>query len=112
MNIEAKQHDRAVILKIAGRMDAANASVFQKTCEEWIASGAPHLVLDLSELQYVSSMGLGCFLAVSKALRAKGGSLLLCQLRGLPKQVFELTHLIELFRLYDSTGAALASLSS
>ncbi|MBV9404097.1 MAG: STAS domain-containing protein [Acidobacteriaceae bacterium] len=112
MNIEAKKLNGGVVLKISGRMDAANASVFQKTCEEWIAGGAPHLVLDLSELQYVSSMGLGCFLAVSKALQAKGGSLLLCQLKGLPKQVFELTHLIELFRLYDSTDAALASLLS
>lgn len=111
MNIESAKRDQAVVLKITGRMDAENAGKFQRACEEWIAQGATHLVVELAELQYVSSMGLACFLAVAKTLQQKGGSMILCQLQGLPKQVFEITHLIGLFPLYDSTEAALASLS-
>lgn len=111
MTIESTKLETAVVLKISGRMDAENASRFQQACEEWTGKGATHLIIDMSELQYVSSMGLACFLAVAKSLQAKSGSMILCQLRGLPRQVFEITQLIGLFPVYDSTDAALASLS-
>lgn len=111
MNIESTKLDKAVLLKVDGRMDAENAGKFQRSCEEWIANGTRHIVVELSELRYVSSMGLGCFLAVLKALQDKGGSMILCRLGGLPKQVFELTRLLGLFPVYDSIDAALASLS-
>jgi anti-anti-sigma factor len=54
-------------------------------------------------------MGLGCFLAVAKAVRAKAGAMVLVGLHGLPKQVFELTRLIALFPVFASTEKALAS---
>jgi anti-sigma B factor antagonist len=110
MQIQSTQLANAVILTVTGRMDAENAPQFQKTCEDWIARGASHLLVDLSGLQYVSSMGLSCFLAVAKLLQGKSGSVILCRLQGLPRQVFEMTHLIGLFSVYDSTDAALASL--
>jgi len=110
MNIKSTKLENAVVLKVSGRMDAENASKFQRTCDEWTAKGITHLIIDLSELQYVSSMGLACFLAVAKSLQSKSGSLILCQLRGLPRQVFEITQLIGLFPVYDSTDAAVASL--
>ena len=97
-------------MKVMGRMDAENAGKFQQACEQWIAKGATHLVVELSGLQYVSSMGLACFLAVAKTLQGKAGSMILTGLQGLPKQVFEITHLIGLFPVYDTTDAALASL--
>ena len=110
MDIEATKLEPAVVLKVSGRMDAANAGTFQRSCEQWIAKGSTRLVLDLSELEYVSSMGLSCFLAVAKALQAKSGSLILCRLQGLPKQVFEMTHLLKLFPVFDSPDEALRSL--
>lgn len=110
MEIESTKLENAVLVKVSGRMDAANAHEFQQECEAWIARGATHILVELSELQYVSSMGLSCFLAVAKALQAKAGSVMLCKLQGLPKQVFEMTRLIGLFPVFDTTDAALASL--
>lgn len=111
LKVQSAKVDRAVVLTVSGRMDAENAGQFQRACEEWIAQGTTHLVVELSGLQYVSSMGLGCFLAVAKTLQGKRGSMILSGLQGLPKQVFELTHLIGLFPVYDTTDAALASLA-
>lgn len=111
MDIQATPLESAVVLKLSGRMDAANATAFQESCNAWMTKGSTRLVVDVSELTYLSSMGLGCFLAVAKALQAKNGSLMLCQLRGLPRQVFQMTNLLELFPHYDSTEAALRSLS-
>ena len=111
MEIQATRLENAVVIKVSGRMDAANANQFQLECEQWIAKGATHILAELSDLQYVSSMGLSCFMAVAKKLQAKSGSLILCRLLGLPRQVFEMTHLIELFPVFDTTDAALQSLS-
>lgn len=111
MEIQATKLENAVVIKVSGRMDAANSHQFQQECEQWIANGATHILAELSDLQYISSMGLSCFLAVAKILQPKSGSLILCRLLGLPKQVFEMTHLIELFPVFDTMDAALQSLS-
>ena len=111
MEIQSTKLENAVVVKVSGRMDAENSARFQQTCDEWIAGGATHILVDLSELQYVSSMGLSSFLAVAKALQPRSGSVTLCRLQGLPKQVFEMTRLIGLFPVFDSMDAALASVS-
>ena len=92
-------------------MDAANAHQFQQECESWIARGATHILVDLADLQYVSSMGLSSFLAVAKVLQAKAGSVILCRLHGLPRQVFEMTRLIGIFPVFETPEAAAASLA-
>lgn len=110
MLIEAQKLEKGVLLKVQGRMDAENAHRFQEACNEWILNGERRIIAEVSELQYVSSMGLSSFLAVAKELQAKSGSLILCRLQGLPKQVFEMTRLIDLFPIFDSNEAAIASL--
>jgi len=111
MQIESQKLENGVLVKVSGRMDAANAHEFQEECQNWIARGATHILVELSDLKYVSSMGLSCFLAVAKALQQKSGSIVLCRLQGLPRQVFEMTRLISLFPVFDTTEAAIASVS-
>lgn len=110
MHIEATQLEKAVVLKVSGRMDAENANEFDKACEVWISQGVKHLIADLADLQYVSSMGLRSFLAAAQRLKSVSGSLILCGLRGLPRQVFEMTRLDSLFPMYETAQQALAAL--
>ena len=110
MNIEPTELEKAVLLKVTGRMDAESAHEFEQACQGWITHGAKHLIADLDGLQYVSSMGLRCFLSVAQKLQASSGSLILCGLHGLPRQVFEMTKLDTLFRIYETAEQALATL--
>lgn len=110
MQIEPTELDKAVLLKVSGRMDAESAPLFEQACEQWIARGRRHLIADLQGLQYVSSMGLRSFLSIAQKLQSSSGSLILCGLHGLPRQVFEMTKLIGLFPVYESSGDALAKL--
>ena len=110
MNIEATQFEKAILLKVSGRMDAENAVEFDKACDLWISQGGKYLIADLSDLQYVSSMGLRSFLAAAQRLKSVSGSLMLCGLKGLPRQVFEMTKLDTLFRIYETAEQALATL--
>jgi anti-anti-sigma factor len=110
VKIEATQLDKAVLLKVTGRMDAENAHEFEHACESWIPKGARHLIADLEGLQYISSMGLRSVLAVAQKMKASSGSLVLCGLQGLPRQVFEMTRLIGVLPVYDSASQAVAAL--
>jgi len=110
MTIEPTELDKAVLLKVSGRMDAENAHQFEQACDHWISLGAKHLIADLEGLQYVSSMGLRGFLAIAQKLQSASGSLVLCGLHGLPRQVFEMTRLIGLFPVFETTQQAIRTL--
>ena len=96
-----------VVLRVAGRMDAESTPVFEAQCESCIAEGFNSLVLDLSELMYVSSMGLGAIVRVAKQLRDDGGDVRICCVTGLVRQLFEITRLNHVFPAHDSLESAL-----
>ena len=110
MKIEPTELEKAVLLKVTGRMDAENAHEFEEACERWITHGKKHLIADLDGLQYVSSMGLRSFLSVAQKLQSASGSLILCGLHGLPRQVFEMTRLIGLFPVFETAQQAISTL--
>jgi anti-anti-sigma factor len=106
LSIERTQVSDHVVLIVSGRMDAENAPQFEEKCKDCMAEGHTSLVADLSGLTYVSSMGLRMFLSVAKMLQGKGGALRLCGLKGLVKQVFEITGLMQAFSVYESVESA------
>jgi anti-sigma B factor antagonist len=108
VTIDRTQVEGKVVLHVAGRMDAENAGQFERHCEACIAEGATSLIIDLSQLGYVSSMGLRSFVGIAQRLKTKGGELRICGLTGLVKQVFEITRLNQVFAMYDSVDSAVA----
>lgn len=108
VTIESTQNGANVVLKVIGRMDAGNAQAFEEACTAWVNQGTKSLIIDMSELAYVSSMGLRAFVVVGKSLQEKGGTLRLSALTGLVKQVFEITRLSAAFPMHDTVDAALA----
>ena len=108
VNIQATEYDSGVVLKVAGRMDAVSATTFEEECKAWVARGAATVIVDLSELSYISSLGLRSFVVIGKLLEEKRGSFRLCCLTGLVKQVFEITRLNSVFPIHESVVAALA----
>ena len=107
VTIEQTQVGDKVVLHVAGRMDAENAHQFELRCESCIAEGYTSLIIDLSDLAYISSLGLRSVVAVSKKARDKGGELRICRMTGLVRQVFEITRLTQVFPVHDSVESAL-----
>jgi anti-anti-sigma factor len=107
VTIEQTQFGNKVVLHVAGRMDAENAHQFELRCESCIAEGYTSLIIDLSDLAYISSLGLRSVVAVSKKARDKGGELRICRMTGLVRQVFEITRLSQVFPVHDSVESAL-----
>ncbi len=110
MTIETSRHGKAAVVTVAGRLDTTTAAQFEQACRDSVGEGVTCLVVDLTNLEYVNSLGLRTFVSLAKRLRASGGALVVCGMKGLVKEVFDMTHLTPLFPTFDTADAALTSL--
>ena len=89
MTIEIKRNTEETIIKLVGRLDTTTAPALDKTINEDIA-GTKNLVLDVKELEYISSAGLRVLLGAQKKMQ-KIGSMKLTHVREEVMEVFEMT---------------------
>jgi anti-anti-sigma factor len=110
MTIESTTEGNARVVKLSGRMTEEMALQLEQASQDVLDAGLDHLVLNIAELQYVSSLGLRSFVRVAKAYHATGKVALLCGMKGMVKEIFDMAHMGSLFKTFDSVDAALASL--
>ena len=89
MTIEIKRNAEETIIKLVGRLDTTTAPALDKTINEDIA-GTKNLVLDVKELEYISSAGLRVLLSAQKKMQ-KIGSMKVTNVREEVMEVFEMT---------------------
>ena len=97
----------AVVLRVAGRLDAITSAEFEKTCQQYVNPESRRMVVDFEGVEYISSAGLRAILLAGKAVLAGGGVLGLSGLRGNVKETLEMAGFCALFPVYDSIEAAL-----
>ncbi len=81
-------------------LDASNSGEFKRDITPVLQS-QNKLVLDLGQLRFVDSSGLGAMLSCLRQLSAKGGDLKLC---AMSKQVRGLFELVRMHRIFDIYG--------
>ncbi len=99
---------QGVLIAPSGRLDSNTAVDFEKQLLARLDS-APSLVLDLGDLEYVSSAGLRVILMAAKKIRQGQGRMLLCALRPHIREVFEISGFMAIFEVHPDRAAALAA---
>ncbi len=89
------------------RIDAAVAIKFKDAMREATNAGVPHVVLDLSRVEFVDSSGLGAIVAAMKQMGSTG-RLDLSGLTPTVEKVFRLTRMDSIFTIYGNVDEALA----
>ena len=89
MTIEIKRNAEETIIKIVGRLDTTTAPALDKTINDDIAD-VKNLVLDVKELEYISSAGLRVLLGAQKKMQ-KIGSMKVINVCEEVMEVFEMT---------------------
>lgn len=92
--------------RLTGRMDTLTTKTFDQWFSNQVEQGRTHLVLDMNELMYISSSGLRSLLAAAKQIKAAGGTLVLCGLTGVVRQVFQLSGFYTIFEIVDDIDKA------
>jgi anti-anti-sigma factor len=109
MDISEDRKPDAVILALSGKLDATAAKNFEEKILGVIDAGAQRLVVDLAQLEYISSSGLRVFLLAAKRLQGAQGKIVLCALQGHIRQVFDLAGFSSIFPIYGARDEAVKS---
>jgi anti-sigma B factor antagonist len=94
------------ILHLRGRLDLTAVDEFRAVLYRVINEGGAKIVVDCRDLQYVSSSGLGAFIAGGKQM-GPDGKLVFAALNRHVQSVFEMTGLANLFQICGSKEDAL-----
>ncbi|RJQ59743.1 MAG: anti-sigma factor antagonist [Desulfobacteraceae bacterium] len=110
MDLTCDKQDKAFVVKIKGSMDAVSAPDFEKACGGWIDGGENTLVIDLAELEYISSAGLRSILVTAKKLKAIKGQIAFCNPSKMVERVFSISGFSSLFPMCSSLEEAISRL--
>jgi anti-anti-sigma factor len=88
MNISESKHGNVIVLKVQGKLDSISSPELDKRLASLVESGSRQIVLDLVDLEYISSAGLRVFLTAAKSLKRTQGKLTLANLSVQVRQIF------------------------
>jgi anti-anti-sigma factor len=100
------------ILMPRGRIDAAGVRPLETELGEHLAAGRIHLLIDLSQVVYVSSVGLRMCLTTLRKARRHGGGLILCNLNERVLEVFKLAGFDRVLHIVSTREEAESALAS
>lgn len=112
MEIQNQVQDGVHIISLRGRFDAPSAPDAERALRELLQQGMSRVVLDMSEVEYISSGGLRVVIMLTKALEKVGGELKLCGLTPFVSEVFKITNLSKRYEICANREQALAAFAS
>ena len=107
---ENKIADLLIVRPLEKRIDAATAMDFKQKMSEWINSGNRRIVLNLSEVDFMDSSGLGAIISSLKKI-GDDGNMVICGVKETLMSLFRLTRMDRVFDIFPSEEEALKSLS-
>ena len=109
LTLSTHEADGTTVVAVGGEIDVYTAPRLRDKFTELVAAGSYDIIVDMQNVEFLDSTGLGVLVGGLKKVRAHDGSLdLVCNQDRLLK-IFRITGLAEVFVIHDSAEAALAS---
>lgn len=106
MEIEITNLDHVKVVKISGDLNAATSGEAEAKIQQLIMGGNRSLIIDLEDLNYISSAGLRIFLSANKLVKKSNGEIRFCNFNKTVKEVFEISGFMMIFKYYPNLQAA------
>jgi len=101
------------VVELDGRIVLGEESnSFREKLKSLVAEGKKKIVLNMSEIKYIDSAGLGALVAAHISAKNQGASVRLCHLGKKFHEVMQITKLLTVFDVYDTEAAAISSFQS
>ena len=102
--------DSVSVVKLDGRIILGEESnSLREKVKSLLADGKKRIVLNMADVKYIDSSGLGALVAAHVSAKAQGASVRLCNLGQKFHEVMQLTKLLTVFDVYDTEAAAVSS---
>ncbi len=106
MELQVSRSNHVYIITLSGRWDTFSAAAFEKACVDLVEKGMRQVVIDLANVDYVSSFGLRSLLNLGKLLEPLYGSVHVSSLQPQVQKVFVGSGFSSLFPSYPDVPAA------
>lgn len=112
LDIKQKETDGVTVLILSGRVVLGEESNQLRTkLKDLLGQGKTRLVLDLAEVKYIDSAGLGTLVAGYTSAQNQGAGIKLANLTKKFHEQLHITKLVTVFDVYDSVADAVKSFS-
>jgi len=105
IQLKVENNNNISIIKVGGYIDTTTSSELEHHLTKLLERGSYNIVIDLGNVDYVSSAGWGIFISEIKGIREKGGDL---KLIGMIPEVYEVFELLEFHYILKATGRTTA----
>ncbi len=109
MDIKVREEAQAAVLNLSGRLDLASGATLKENLKQLFENDKTSIHLNLAEIEFINSSGLGALVSVMKEVRLLKGRLTLSNLASYVQEIFEITQLSHIFEIYATEEEALAS---
>ena len=109
MKIETRSVYDVLVVDMSGRLDSTSSGQAGDRIVNIAKGEHKRVLLNLAELEYVSSAGLRVILRGAKLLQGKRGELKICNAKGLVRDVLETSGFKSLIRVYDTEQEAFSA---
>jgi stage II sporulation protein AA (anti-sigma F factor antagonist) len=110
MEIREDRPDDVLVVAPAGRIDSNSSGGLERRLLEHVSAGETRIVMDLQDVDYISSAGLRVLLLAANKLRPQGGQIVLCSLGRSVREVFDIAGFTSILSIEPSRELALARL--
>jgi anti-anti-sigma factor len=107
MQITTSKLDQTVVMELKGRMDVIAAMEYEKAIAACLQSGDLKFVVDLNNLDYISSAGLRSLLTTVKKIKEIKGTINFCNVKGVVQEVFAMSGFDSILPIFKSVKDAL-----
>ena len=112
MELNQKKIDNVVVIYLSGRLDVHLSAEIEKEINSIIQNEPDcHLLLNLKDVEYMSSSGLRIFVSTMRILKETKRKLKLCEMNSAVKKIFEVVELMDMFDIFDNEEEAIKSFS-
>ena len=101
----------AILLKPAGRLDLSNSDAFKDELSAALASASSALIVDMADVEYISSAGLRSLMIVFKASKGASKAFAVAGLQPLVLEIFTISRFNTVFPLFNTVREAVEKLA-
>jgi anti-sigma B factor antagonist len=109
MNISEKTIGDTYIIELSGRMDTINSRNLETKLNDMLEGDKAKIVIDLAEVDYISSVGLRVLLGALKKQIKNRRSLRIASLQPFVEEIFKVTGFDKIFSIYSTQEEAIKS---
>jgi anti-sigma B factor antagonist len=110
MKASTRQVDGVTIVDLSGRITLGEGSVvLRDTVKDLLGKGQKKILLNLGDVSYIDSSGIGELVSAFTSVRNQGGELKLLHLTKKVHDLLQITKLYTVFDVKDDEAAAIAS---